>query len=168
MNLQSERIRLIAVTPELCTAVCRGAWPPEGPGCGRLSRPPSALMRELAAALLRHNGRDGSAEWTAWLIFDREWPEPHGCLVLQDEIRRGGTAEVGWELELSAEGHGYATEAVRTLGTWACRDMGLSMITAHISIENLGSKAVAHGAGFVCTSQVRGDGRERWQMTTMK
>jgi len=169
VDLQSERLRLVAMTREMCVAVARGEWPSQGTGSGRSPRTPSELVRDAGTGVLRHDGRDGSPAWTGWLIFDRSWPEPHGVVVLMDEVKRGGIVEIGWALERDAEGHGYASEAVGAISMWACQHRGVALITAHIRIDNPASSVVAQRVGFVCAGRTRdreGETVDRWEFTT--
>jgi RimJ/RimL family protein N-acetyltransferase len=168
MNLESERLRLVLITRELCEAVVRGDWPAAEGGSRKARRKPSSLVSDTATAMLGHVRDNGTLAWTGWFVFDRSWPEPHGVVVLMDRVCPGGVAEIGWMVEPLSEGSGYASEAARAVVEWAIREGDLSKVTAHISVDNRASAEVARRVGFVCTGRVPNDEGQmvdRWEFT---
>ncbi|EET47851.1 GNAT family N-acetyltransferase [Thalassobium sp. R2A62] len=76
-----------------------------------------------------------------------EWPE----------------AEFGWALwDPAAEGHGYVTEAMRTIIPWGFEAMGIETAVSYVDAPNTASAAVAKrlGATFdpVATQALNADG----------
>ena len=71
-------------------------------------------------------GRTGLQYWEQW-----------------DEI------EAAWVYRFDAHGRGYATEAAQAFIPWGWQVLGLQLITAMISPENLASIRVAERLGFV-------------------
>jgi RimJ/RimL family protein N-acetyltransferase len=67
-----------------------------------------------------------------------------------DEDRR---AEVGYDLAENARGHGYATEALRALATWALARDELDILFAAIERTNAPSQRVVARAGFTRVSE---------------
>ncbi|WP_367322293.1 GNAT family N-acetyltransferase [Streptomyces sp. HUAS ZL42] len=59
-----------------------------------------------------------------------------------------GRAEVGYDLVESARGHGYATEALRTLSQWALARDDVRTLLATIEHDNAPSQRVVARAGF--------------------
>ena len=100
------------------------------------------LCRPLDAARLRLLGRRGAGE--------RRLPRRGRLRRLQArhraELRR--RAEAGWVLAPSAQGRGYATEAVQAVH-WADEDLGRRRPVCMISPENAPSRRLALRCGFV-------------------
>ena len=61
----------------------------------------------------------------------------------------GGSVEVGYDLCTSARGHGYATEALRSVTRWALDQPGVDVVLARTEEENVASQHVMERAGFV-------------------
>lgn len=59
-----------------------------------------------------------------------------------------GTVEVGYGVNPSYEGRGYATEATRALVGWALTQPGVTRVTAECLESNVGSVRVLEKAGF--------------------
>lgn len=110
----------------------------------------SQMARYLGHWLLRGYGQwavtlDGRLIGRAGLWFPEGWPE----------------LEVGWTLDRSCWGHGYATEAGRASVEWARTTLGLTRIASVISVENTRSVAVAERLGMTLDRRTRlGDGDE--------
>ena len=68
-------------------------------------------------------------------------------------------AEVAWVLARRYQGHGYATEAARSL-VLALQQAGWAVI-AHIHPRHLASQGVARAAGLSPSSEIH-DGETRW------
>lgn len=59
-----------------------------------------------------------------------------------------GSAEIGYGLAESAQGRGYATEALDAVAAWAS-DQGLGVLVALTAADNLASQRVLERTGFV-------------------
>ncbi|MGH3491216.1 MAG: GNAT family N-acetyltransferase [Actinopolymorphaceae bacterium] len=59
----------------------------------------------------------------------------------------GGVVEIGYGLARSARGHGYASEALRTLMRIAA-DLGVTTIRADTDPDNVASRRTLENAGF--------------------
>ena len=75
---------------------------------------------------------DGRFIGRAGLWFPEGWPE----------------LEVGWTLDRSCWGHGYATEAGRASIEWGRTTLGLTRIASVIAVGNDRSAAVAKRLGM--------------------
>lgn len=60
-----------------------------------------------------------------------------------------GSVEVGYDLCVAARGHGYATEALQSVASWALHQPGVEVVIARTEEENLASQRVMERAGFV-------------------
>jgi RimJ/RimL family protein N-acetyltransferase len=64
------------------------------------------------------------------------------------EQARGTQAELGWVFDPAHGGHGYATEAVRTLLPICFVDLGLRRVVAHCFADNAASVRLLERVGF--------------------
>ncbi|MGE5098312.1 MAG: GNAT family N-acetyltransferase [Betaproteobacteria bacterium] len=62
--------------------------------------------------------------------------------------RFGDDVEVGFAIEQAHQGKGLATEAVRAMCDWACREFALASILGIAALGNRASQAVLRKAGF--------------------
>ena len=63
-------------------------------------------------------------------------------------LREFDTADIGYELNPTYWGHGYATEAMRQLIVFAFDDLGLAELTARVVDTNAASLRVLERLGF--------------------
>ncbi len=61
---------------------------------------------------------------------------------------RGVQAELGWVLEPTRQGHGYATEAVSAVLRLCFADLGLRRVTAGCFADNVGSRRLMERLGM--------------------
>lgn len=59
-----------------------------------------------------------------------------------------GTVEIGYAVNASLRGRGYATEMASALSAWALRQPGVRRVTAETLVGNLASARVLEKAGF--------------------
>ncbi|WP_284012953.1 GNAT family N-acetyltransferase [Halobaculum litoreum] len=83
--------------------------------------------------------------------------DPVGLCFLFDEDPRRGVAEVGYWLVPDAEGHGYATAAVRLLCGYAFDERALHRITARVYEGNDASSRLLERVGFTQEGRLRED-----------
>lgn len=87
-------------------------------------------------------------EWTAYVLVRREDDLAVGAMGFHSAPDEDGRVEVGYDLVEDARGHGYATEALRTLSAWALAQDGVRTVTAVIDRDNVASQGVVTRAGF--------------------
>jgi len=80
------------------------------------------------------------------------------CGLVPRVIEGAPVTEIGWHLERSAWGHGYATEAAHGVLTHAT-DLGLSRVCALIVADNVRSRRVAARLGMAIDREVEWAGR---------
>jgi RimJ/RimL family protein N-acetyltransferase len=68
----------------------------------------------------------------------------------------GGEVEIGYAIESSRQGKGYATEAVRAMVQWGLSRFGLPCILGIVSVENKESCRVLEKAGFTLYQEKTG------------
>lgn len=81
-----------------------------------------------------------------------------GGVMFTDFDTRFGSCEIGCWLQLSAEGHGFVTQACAALLDWAFRSRGLHRAEWHCRADNDRSSAVAKRLGMT----LEGVRREAW------
>jgi RimJ/RimL family protein N-acetyltransferase len=69
-----------------------------------------------------------------------------------------GIPEIGWALCVEAQGHGYATEALRRVVEWGDTYLGVSRTVCIIHRENLRSMHLARKLGYSIVSSAPKDG----------
>jgi len=62
-------------------------------------------------------------------------------------LERSYETELGWKLDRTAWGHGYATEAALACRDWALEELGLQRVISLIAFENTPSIRVAERIG---------------------
>lgn len=69
-----------------------------------------------------------------------------------------GTAEIGYGICEEHRGHGYATEAVAAVSSWALVHPGISCVSAEVERSNTASRRVLETAGFTLTDKTGDEG----------
>ena len=75
-----------------------------------------------------------------------------------------GIVEIGYGIVEKYQEHGYATEAVKAISSWAFQEPKVTAIEAEIDAKNIASKKVLEKCGFVFTGK---NGKEgpRYKLT---
>ncbi|MEH6936917.1 GNAT family protein [Bacillus sp. JJ664] len=84
-----------------------------------------------------------------WGIVNRETNTLIGSCGLNAYQERNKRAEVGYELHPDYWGHGYASEAVKAICTYAFDQLNLNRIGAIVYPENIPSQKLLEKLGFV-------------------
>lgn len=84
---------------------------------------------------------------------DQTMPVGSVNVLKVDELNQ--KAELGYWLQKSARGKGWASEALRELATWCVRSAGLIRVELFISCDNNASQRVAERAGFTFEGLLR-------------
>ncbi len=118
------------------------SWPP-----GEYDRNAQEYFRARLAA-----ASPADAGWFGWYAIAAEPSFATPTLVAAAGFLgppdADGTAEIGYSVIPEATGRGFATEAVRALGTWAVGN-GATRVIAHTTRANEASIAVLVHCGFV-------------------
>ena len=93
------------------------------------------------------------------------WPSTRRTALLASVAvmqidREPGTGEIGYWVAREARGRGVATRAVRLVGEWAARELGLTTLEIVVHEDNAPSIRVARSAGFTQTGERRVAPRE--------
>ncbi|MFF3930213.1 GNAT family N-acetyltransferase [Streptomyces hirsutus] len=143
--LHGERLDLEGLTPASAADLGAGgdggfAWVGSAPAEGT----------RVGAGMMVKQYEEGEfrPEWTAYVLVRREDDLAVGAMGFHSAPDEDGRVEVGYDLVEDARGHGYATEALRTLSAWALAQDGVRTVTAVIDRDNVASQGVVTRAGF--------------------
>ncbi|KOT32002.1 acetyltransferase [Streptomyces caelestis] len=151
--LRSQRLTLEGVTPAVAADLSLAGdggfdWVDSGPLEG---------TREGAGMLLTQY-EEGvlHPEWGMYVLVRREDDRAVGAMGFHGAPDEDGRVEIGYDLSVDARGHGYATEALRTLSAWALAQDGVRTVAAVVERENGPSRKVVTRAGFTEVSRQEG------------
>lgn len=141
----TERLTLEGVTPAAATdlsTVGHGGfeWLEGGPIEG--TRVGAGLVYK------EYEGGVHRPEWGMYVLVRREDGRAVGALGFHSVPDEAGRIEVGYDLVEGARGHGYATEALRALSSWALDRPEVRTVVATVERENVPSQHVLARAGF--------------------
>ncbi|MER6712331.1 GNAT family N-acetyltransferase [Streptomyces sp. NPDC000877] len=149
--IETDRLTLEGVTPAAATdlsTVGDGGftWLEGGPVEGT----------RVGAGLVYKQYEDGvhRPEWGMFVLVRREDDRALGAMGFHGVPDGAGRVEVGYDLVEGARGHGYATEALRALSSWALGRDEVRTVVANVERGNTPSQRVLARAGF---SQVAED-----------
>jgi len=114
---------------------------------------PKPLTREEAAGWLeRQRARYAADGHGLWLVTERATGKPVGQvgLLMQrvDALRMNPHPEIGYLLDRTYWGLGYATEAARGVRDYAATRFGYAAVISLVRPENVPSRAVARRLGM--------------------
>ena len=109
---------------------------------------------EVWSRLLRYVGHWTMLDFGYWAVRDKASGSFVGEIGFanfqrQTEPSLDGMPEVGWALTSAAQGHGYATEAVRAAVKWADAKWPAADTACIIAPDNTASLRVAQRCGYV-------------------
>jgi len=159
ITLKTERMELVAITEALAEA--------ELGDLSFLSRllnarvpenwPPGGTDEESVRCSLRELQRDpAQIGWLCWYFVLLAGPEGNRVLIgkggFGGKPEPEGTVNIGYSLVEQFRGHGYATEALRKLISWALTIPEVNLIVANVRQQQEESIGVLEGCGFVRSS----------------
>jgi RimJ/RimL family protein N-acetyltransferase len=115
-----------------------------------------ALGRSGAVDRMLVMERDGSVIGDLYLHVEDAWTQAE-----VSEQGKRAQAEIGWCLSPDHQGHGYVTEAMRTLIGICFEDLGVRRRTANAFAGNTASLRVMERLGMVCEAHNRADSLHR-------
>lgn len=86
---------------------------------------------------------------TFWLLIRKKDHVVVGSADFKDSPDEHGNVEIGYGLGKEFEGHGYMTEAVKAMVSWALAQQGVSHVTAETMLTGVRSQAVLKRCGFI-------------------
>lgn len=149
--IPAERLSLHGVTPAAAADLAAGGtggfeWIEGGPVEGTRDGA-GMICRLYETGTLR-------AEWGMYVLVRTEDGRALGALGFHSAPDEEGRTEIGYDLVEGARGHGYMTEALRTLADWARGREDVRALFAVVDKDNAASQGVVGRAGF---TRVSGD-----------
>jgi RimJ/RimL family protein N-acetyltransferase len=144
-DLYTERLVLRSMTPQEAERIVSGT-----PGEGDLWGPgyPDAMDVKGATDLLKACASTGDpSPFGNYEIRRRGDGRAIGGIGFNGTPDAEGTVTVGYALNVSARGRGYASEALRGLLAF-CRSQGITLVKADADLDNLASQRVMSAAGM--------------------
>ncbi|GAA4316147.1 GNAT family N-acetyltransferase [Streptomyces venetus] len=92
-------------------------------------------------------------EWGTYVLVRREDGRALGAMGFHSVPDEAGRVEVGYDLVEAARGHGYATEALIALSTWALNRPEARIVVANVERDNTPSHNVLARAGFKAVAE---------------
>jgi RimJ/RimL family protein N-acetyltransferase len=128
--------------------------------------PPENVRDVLDIFSTAMEGDPQNTDWVAYYwLSTTEIPGKHvlvGSGGFMDRPDKDGAVEIGYGTLDEFQNRGYATEAVKSLVTWANEQAELITIFAEADVENLASQRVLQKAGFVEAGAGSEPGRKRY------
>jgi [ribosomal protein S5]-alanine N-acetyltransferase len=153
-NIQTERLLLVALTPELIEALIARDFGRFAALSGFRFPPDNPDIGDLAWHLKAIRADDRHLPWRMRVIIERSSKMVVGSINLKGPPS-AGDVEIGWGLIEQVRGRGYATEASAAVIQWARQQPGVSSISATIPDDNYPSQRLANRLGLARTSQTR-------------
>ena len=107
-----------------------------------------AYTEMLNGAIAHPNER---AWYAMWMIELRDGT--HVGELCFKGVSPDGTVEIGYGIDEHYQGHGYATEAVSAVASWAAQQEGIKCVEAEAEEDNPASLRVLEKSGFVPTGE---------------
>ena len=104
-----------------------------------------AAYSEMLQGCLKNPGK---WEWYAIWMIELKNGTHIGELCFKG-LDINGVAEIGYGISEEYQNHGYATEAVKAVLTWAFQNPEVTAVEAETDAENTASKRVLEKSGFV-------------------
>ncbi|MFE4408844.1 GNAT family N-acetyltransferase [Streptomyces sp. NPDC093064] len=148
--IPADRLTLAGVTPAAARDLSDGGdggfpWVEGGPYEG--------TQGAAGATVKAYEGGVYRPEWGMFVLVRQEDGRAVGGMGFHGVPDEEGRAEVGYDLAVSARGHGYATEALRALSGWALARDDVRLLVATVDRANLPSQRVVTRAGFVAVRE---------------
>ena len=93
--------------------------------------------------------------WRIRLIVERSSNTVIGSINLKGAPDANGDVEIGWGLNESYRGQGYATEAAAAVIRWVFQQPGVRSVSATVPDDNHASQRVARRLGLARTASTR-------------
>ncbi len=123
------------------SSLLRVRFPEEWPG--------DDALQVLPIWIARREREPGSVPWVDGVAVLRAERLAVGSLGFKGPPDPSGSVEVGYSINRSMRGRGYATEVVAALGAWALAQPGVRRVTAECLPTNAASIRVLEKSGFV-------------------
>lgn len=113
-----------------------------------------AAYTEMLDGCLTHQNQ---WEWYAIWMIEFEDGTHIGELCFKG-IDESGTTEIGYGISEKYQRHGYATEAVSAVVSWALAQNAINCVIAEVDKDNIASRRVLEKSGFELTDKIGEEG----------
>ena len=146
MNIQGEKVTLRAISSQDATVLLELMNDPEIEVMLGGSSFPISSEHQLHWI----ESLSGSSDCLRCMIAPVEEPEKGvGTVILNPIDYKNGTAEIHIKLDrTTGQGHGYGTDAIRTMVRYAFSELRLTCVYAYVLRYNLPSQKVFQKCGF--------------------
>ncbi|WP_149552938.1 GNAT family N-acetyltransferase [Streptomyces marokkonensis] len=148
--LRSERLTLEGVTPATAADLSLAG---DGGYTWVGGAPADGTRVGAGHAVKRYEEGVFHPEWGMYVLVRRDDDLAVGAMGFHGVPDGDGRVEIGYDLVEGARGHGYATEALRTLSRRALEQDGVRTVVAVVDHENVPSQKVVTRAGFTRVSE---------------
>lgn len=162
-SIVTERLRLRRSRPDDAEVISRYRSDPEvNRQQGWERTDPESVRGDIEEMRSRAPGEEGG-----WVQFTVEEREGGGRLVgdvgMSAADGEPGVLKIGYTIDPSFQGKGYATEAVRALVGYAFETLGADVVRAYASADNVASIRVAEHVGMRLIERFEGEDEDgRW------
>lgn len=168
--IETPRLQLVALLAEEIRALIAGNTSVAASSAGLVfptGWPEDRDARDGLPWHLGHLERDVThSAWRVRVVVDRASSLVVGSINLKGPPNDEGDVEIGWGIDPSVRGRGYASEAAAAVARWASAQAGFTSISATIPDDNLPSQRVAARLGMVRTHEMRRE-LPLWRRTSL-
>lgn len=151
MNIETERLTIVALTPEqLDLWTHHMAELEKELLCSYKAEPMEGFFRAIVCVQADKAKKDPSNYlWhTFWLIIRKSDHCVVGSIDFKDIPNSHGEVEIGYGLGHDFEHNGYMTETVKAFCGWALQQEGVNHIIAETDLDGVPSQKILKRCGF--------------------
>lgn len=109
---------------------------------------PPYMTEALPVVRERLKAHPEETVWWNWLIVERETRRAVGSVAFGGRPEVNGAVLIGYAMYPEFEGHGFATEAVRSMIDWAFHQPGVKVVRTLAPVWNTPALRVAENVGM--------------------
>lgn len=151
-RVRSERLELAPLTLDEVDALLAGDGQRLRDLTGvlfpRPATPPPYMTDPLPTVRERLRAHPEEAPWWNWLMLERETRRAVGLVAFGGPPDEAGAVLIGYAMYPQFEGHGFATEAVRSMIDWAFHQAGVRQVRTLAPVWNTPALRVAENVGM--------------------
>lgn len=151
MELQTERLKILALTPENLELLVNNRIKfEEKLGCQYCAQNIEGIFKNILINQISKakNDRKNYLWHTFWIIIRKYDNIVVGTIDFKNLPQENGEVEIGYGLGEEHEHHGYMTEALKAMCYWAKNQNHIKSIIAETEIGNTASERVLKRCGF--------------------
>lgn len=152
MEIETKRLRIIALTPEQLEKLVTDISKFESElKCSYQGEEIEGIFKNiLCEQILKVKANRNAYLWlTFWLIVRKDNNIAVGMIDFKDIPNTKGEVEIGYGLGKSHEHLGYMTEAVEAFCAWGKKQKDVRHIVAETEMDNFPSQRILQRCGFI-------------------